>query len=374
MAFYLTIFATFVFASVLEQIESKWQRQKHELKITSVIKRVFYYITDNFYLLFFIALLWVLLCFRSFSVGGDLVNYKAFYDYLFTDTMVSNYEPLYTGLNYLLKLCGFSFRAVIIVQTTFCLAVLFIFVKTFAKNKMVSLTIMFAYGYFSFYASGLRQAIALAFVMLAIISMFRRNYFWSVALIIVGALFHYSAILALAFPIFHKIKYSNLKMFIFLGISAVVLAVAPYIIDWLSTNGIDIIRNFHESGVYIGVWPWIHTALMVLGLAIFCYIGKKFKLLKDNQDSVFLWCITFLIAIRLLSNFLQFPNAYRNYWYIMPLVIIFSINLFKRLCGFIPQNKRYLKYIIILIALGLATYYCIGVFNIDSSGVVPYSF
>ena len=194
--------------------------------------------STNRSLVVFFAIFLALLCLRDIYVGCDLVNYRrilycagsddmsAYHEmlvreierayasnlyideqraelYQFAETMafdyatVSNLEPLYAALNYLLAWLSLDIRALIVVCAVVSVVPVAYFGVRESKFPMLTMVLFVGVAPFAFYFSGLRQVIAMAMMIPMYYSVRDKKFVKFFVFLAVAMGFHYSAIVAL---------------------------------------------------------------------------------------------------------------------------------------------------------------------------------
>ena len=157
---------------------------------------------------FFVILIVLLSC-RSIYCGIDLMNYKTFFDF-------SHYRPFdfvrvkygievgYHIIEYLVALCTQNFQ--ILLSVIACIALIPVWIMYTKESEMPFLTIVLFLTIvpFGMYFSGLRQVIAMAFVVPAYYCIKHKKLVWFLIISVIAIFFHSSSLVIMVlYPVYH---------------------------------------------------------------------------------------------------------------------------------------------------------------------------
>lgn len=247
------------------------------------------------YILMFLLLLFVF-TFRSENTGADTIEYvkifKASTQLVEFNNLLDTfnyYEPLFLLVNYLVRLITENYTVYFFVCGCIISYSYVRFIYTFWDAKKNHLFLVIFAAAFHYDLNVLRSALATSFVLLSLCSIYEKRYFKSVMLIMIGILFHYTAIINIPLPIFYyliekKEKISKKKTVVLLFIGMLILfVIVPKLSGILSfTRYQSYLGNMNTVNI-LGLWNIIAT----IGLAILMFHSKKIKTRRGNCLVVF---------------------------------------------------------------------------------------
>lgn len=149
-----------------------------------------------------IVLLYLILALKGTSVGNDIETYKSWYETTksipFNDYSYCYMERGYILLMKLFTRIGFSFQLFTAVLYLIILYPIYLLIKRYSPDVMVSVMTLYCLNYFVFICSGLRQAIAMSLCVYAYIIACRseKKYLLiSLIIVILSSFIHKSALL-----------------------------------------------------------------------------------------------------------------------------------------------------------------------------------
>ena len=203
MALYISI-AIFLIAGLLLEFTAT----RKEATVTEENSRLKKENKHTFYQLVFflivIFVLWFLTAFRSARIGNDTLNY-VWYFQLFGERGIdpnSRIEIGYQILNILVYKISPNPYFFLGVVATICYVGTGVYIYKYSDNIVYSTVLLFPIAY-SFFASGLRQAIAMVICLYAYQAIKNKKIIRAILLIAFATLFHTSALLMLVL-LFHK--------------------------------------------------------------------------------------------------------------------------------------------------------------------------
>tara|TARA_R100000935_G_scaffold4427_1_gene10473 strand:+ start:23107 stop:24177 length:1071 start_codon:yes stop_codon:yes gene_type:complete len=209
---YLTLLFLVVFIACLGR--QTWNRN---LKISSL-----YLI--GFILIFFAGV-------RDLSVGTDTYTYVSFLNIIQSLQDISTFQ-LEPGFSLLVLVANKLSDGHILYLSLIALIVVFLHIKTIyhlVQKYEISLFIFIAFGTYTFFFNGARQAIAAAIVFAAIPSLLDKKFWKYLIFIFIAFFFHKSAILAM--PLYFLAKpYIGLRQwaFVFIGIAILTVFLSSF--------------------------------------------------------------------------------------------------------------------------------------------------
>src|SRR5690554_3242357 len=154
-----------------------------------------HYKLDRWFLLGIAFLLVFVPAAIRYDIGTDYVNYLAIYEGTSATKTLEPYkfkEPFFYFVNWFLRSIGAHFQWMFATFAFIFTAVAF---KAYPKKNAWLLHFLFFSMLWFFSFNGMRQAVALAWCLLAMFNFFERKYFAFFVLSFIGATFHQSALL-----------------------------------------------------------------------------------------------------------------------------------------------------------------------------------
>ena len=168
--------------------------------------------------------------FRGAACGNDTENYREFFQKVVTQRDLwyavqhTSFEPLFTALTFLLSRLTRDPQILFVVTALFSFAVSGRFFARYSQAPCFSLYLFFTLQIFDFYISGIRQAIAIAVLLLAYEALDKGHNVRSLLLILLAGLFHRTA--WLWFPVFFLLRIRRRRTFVWVtGLSGMVCLV-----------------------------------------------------------------------------------------------------------------------------------------------------
>lgn len=203
MALYICI-AIFLIAGLLLEFTARRKKAtvtKENSKVKKENKHTGYQVL---FFLVVIFVLWFLTAFRSANIGNDTVTYVKYFN-LFAENGImqnSRIEIGYQILNILVSKISLNPYFFLGFVATICYLGTGIYIYKYSDNIVYSTVLLFPIAY-SFFASGLRQAIAMVICLYAYQAIKNKKIIRAILLIAFATLFHTSALLMLVL-LFHK--------------------------------------------------------------------------------------------------------------------------------------------------------------------------
>ena len=295
------------------------------------------------------ALYWLALFFLfifsgfRYEVGCDWKTYSLIFQYdLTANNALSQLsgEFLYLGLMQLLHEFDLSFRSLNI-ATSF----LFFFgLSSLARreiNPLSFLVLAFPILILNLPMSGIRQAVAVGFMCLAITSFVDKKLIKFLTLVFLGAMFHSSAIIfILLAPFVHgNFSVKNILVALILSLPVIWVIYTSGLIDIITMRYLD--SNLDSFGAMYRL-----SILSITGLFFLIYLSPMWKRLYPHDYKIVhigSWMMLFCIALIPLSSVI----ADRIGFYLIP----FQLMIFSRMPYF---DTKYDKLLSVLPYLGLS--------------------
>jgi len=273
-------------------------------------------------------------------------------------------DPAYTLINWL----GSFFRDGIYIVNLVC-GILFTFgLMSFCRNQprpWLTLTVALPYLVMVVAMGYTRQAVAIGLVMLAISRLQSRGLGHYVFLIILAALFHRSAIIALFFALFVRSNRSRVLVFVGIGLMLILLINFLLInqLDYFESNYLDV--NLDSAGASL------RLIMGFIPIVLFLLLQKKYSLDSKTKNYwlSMAWTAFIFIPIFMFSPSSTAVDRVFLYWYPLQLYI------FARLpdaFGIVGQPNLFWVVLIILYSISVMMVWLL--FANFSSYWLPYRF
>ncbi len=323
--------------------------------------------------------------FKAYSVGSDTFEYLNYYNLakgdpnrLFKNPITNKFEFGFTFLNSLLVLNHLPFRVMFFIISTFVAIVLVLFVNKVSVNKLMSFILFIALGFFAQSLSAYRQIVAIALTLLAISKLVDKKWVAASLLILLGATFHISALLALGIIPLRFIKPKLWFVGICFGVVIAGSFAMPQILKLLEIlTPLDYYtKYFVVLNYYLGASDVLNTlySVALILLFVFLYVFKN-KLKLDERDKEFynFYLLIFMVVplfriVGFIANMPQLLNRLSMYFFV---VLIVLIPLFVK--GLQHNKKLYVLANVMVYVVAIA--YMIYLYAIKNTcGIYPFAF
>ena len=339
----------------------------HEIVATMLLPNQFGFVAkkncNNSIILFFV--LWfILLSLRHISCGIDLVAYE--YDYFnvsqlkFLDVFKyhDGVDSLYFVYNWILAHIYTDFRLVIIITAFLCTAVTGWYYWKESEIFVLTLLLFVTNACYQMFYSGLRQSIAMLFVVPAYYFVKEKKFFQFIVIVFLARYFHQSAfIMLLLYPIYHiplRSKYFVLVMLLVALFFLMKVQIFNMIVPFLSEKWSGSVAK-EASGYSV----WAFFILLLIYSFIVCDERKMNYEISGLRNV--------LVLMTLIQGFAPIHTlAMRmNYYFIMLFPIIIP-KLINRPKDGLENVAQLTKWILVLF---LFLFYLFGVCNMDRNAL-----
>ena len=160
-------------------------------------------------------MMYLILALKGVSVGNDIEGYKATYEFTkilsFSDF---SYAAMESGYMFLMKVCnmiGMSFQLFAALLYAIILYPIYLLIKRYSPNVMISVMVLLCLEYFVFTCSALRQSVGISICVLAFLLSEKlkgkKAFIYPLMIIILASFFHKSALIFI--PLLFVIKLEN---------------------------------------------------------------------------------------------------------------------------------------------------------------------
>ena len=202
----------------VEAIETILQPYK---KVDFISKR------KNASIIIFFIIFFIMLALRSTSCGTDVRNYENFFYFSskadFSDIFKDNkyIEPLYYALNWCIVRIYPDFRVILVFVAFLSTFFLGLFYKNESEHAPLTILLFVTNACFTIIFSGLRQAIAMQFMIPAYYFAKQKKLVPFILVVVLATYFHLSAlIILLLYPVFHM-RLKNKHLIVVLSVIAI---------------------------------------------------------------------------------------------------------------------------------------------------------
>ena len=186
-----------------------------------------------------IGIMWLMIGFRPIYIGSDTASYSETFQKILTLNTKGSREPLFFISTYLIRLLTDNLHVYfLIMESVYCVA-LFHIMKKYLNNpneSLIAVTLLYLLGFYAFSVAGLRQTIAIGFIILAFIAADNKKWLYYVLCVALAFGFHNTALIALAIPLFTRISIRKVAIPLILAMVIVANYMPANIIDFMSSE------------------------------------------------------------------------------------------------------------------------------------------
>ena len=204
---------------------------------------------------------------RSSHVGGDSFNYRGMFELLVDKNIefafaYSEKDPVFYVLLSLLGKVTDNYSVFFAIVAALFTITVWVYIYKYSDDPVLSVIVLLAFNLYQFSLTGMRQTIAMSFVVLAIMAVHEEKkiipYIW----VLIASLFHLSALMCLIIPILCKIRLSTV---------AIRIAAIPLVICFVFRNSIAgiLVGLVSERGYGIDLSTSGYTMMLVIFILFF---------------------------------------------------------------------------------------------------------
>ena len=284
-----------------------------------------------------------ILGFRSYSIGSDTSSYIE--EYISGDYFIRIVDQGFSYFNYWLHEFGLSPRLYLMIVSLIIVLPVFAFISRYSQiNKSFTVLLYLSIGNFTFNLAGMRQSLAIAFILIGLV-LFNRiertlpKYIIVISAIYLAYMFHYSAIVCiLLIPLlwFSDYRFPKDKKFI------KILLIALPIIIMYSTKYVANVVNFFMISKYENYETVFGDANVISYIVIpYCiYLYTLFLYFRSNssdwEKNFCFYCSIVHMCIAACTLYMPMLGRF-EYYFSMPLICLIA-NLTMKL----PLSTRQL--------------------------------
>ncbi len=331
-------------------------------------------------LLFSIVLIYLICVLRSTTVGRDIPGYERIYEETIGIPWENfNYVNFENGYIFLMKVCiklGLSFQAFFAVVYFIILWPIYLFIKKYSKNKLISVLMYVCYILFEFDLTGLRQALAISIVLLAFIALLeahRFNKMLYIVLVLVAASFHKSAYVALVFlPL---LAIHSLGWYAFSMVIATVVSILArqylfvYIKELFGKDSFSLNAGLHIGGNIVFMMAIVAFVMFILFLQKRTAINEKgIQNVESKEATIDAFMLKAFMFGIVLSIFFGMETSARSFMYFSQTIMI----LLPNVCEKVDKRSKFL--IKIILVSFFVVFFYFNTLQANSFDIVPYRF
>jgi len=291
-------------------------------------------IINKYKLHIFIFILFLTIGGFRYEVGADWFSYR---DIFIENNISFSIENLLTDpLFYLLqRLCYIlenSFSLFIFITFFITFYFKYVVIKKYSINMYMSLIIYFSGIFLIFDINGIRQGLALTFVLYSFRYIFERNFLKYLFFVFISSFLHLSAIIVLPIYFLYNTKMTNKKyilfsfVFIVLGLS-ISNVIFPFIDQFIINTGYSGRLDYYSNSVnYTTTFNFFDIASI---RRIVLWIFILFTTWKDNSIQTMFYKNVYMFSLLIFySSLNSLEVAYRlSYYYFLVEIFIIPISI-----------------------------------------------
>ena len=318
--------------------------------------------TNNLYYIVIISTVLIVIAgFRHVTIGIDTLNYKNIFDSVntngFDKLLYQSTEIGYTLFQILIGKIFSDFQMLLIISAIFYVSVISYLIFCYSKNPMISYLLFMFFDFYTFSFSGIRQTLAITFVLLAFIQIRNKKMFLFLLLVLIASTFHITALIFLPTYWLGKFNLSR-KNLVFFFLCGLFIFLTKDYFQMFMNNYARINYDAAETGGFRLYIVMIYTVMIGI------IYRKPFNL--NNSVNVYLFYMM-LSAVIIFPIIRYNPVTLRLYYYFFIFMVIYIPNILS-----VIKDKA-------IVFIGTVSYLLIGSFwfftsIINSKQLLPYLF
>lgn len=257
---------------------------------------------------------------RSSQVGGDSYNYRNMFEIIdrfnFKEIILtSKKDPIFFAFLKILRNITDNYSVLFAIVAGFFTVTVWMYIYKYSEDAVLSVIVLLAFNLYQFSLTGMRQTIAMGFVVLAIMAVYENKKLFPYIFIILGGLFHSSALLFLVIPIMRHIRMSTKVLRIMGGLLIVCFFLRGYIagilVQYVAERGYDLSLSNSGKIMMIVIGVLFGLALLFINEYAECdknycvqyymgWLAVFFEILVTSQNIFFRLAFYFLISFIIL--------------------------------------------------------------------------
>ena len=305
-----------------------------------------------------------LICVTGFryQVGADYIPYQEYFYQVLFKAEQGRFEYGYYLLNLVCTWVSDNPRFMFVVSAALFYTIVIIAVKRMSPDVSLSIFLIIGCGFFFYFMNGTRQMIAAAFVLLALTTLGKRHNLYFVLLVLLGSLFHLSALVCLVVLVLRQIPVSGKSI---VAITLLCLLFIRFLPTLAESAAVYFgYGDYLESGSVTArtglVQIAINFCILIFGLVMYLHSGVK--------DDIFRVCILMqLVAfiLALMTGQVVLIQRIQQFFAISQVILIP-----KALACIKTRQVRWILRLSIILIYVIYIYITVGLWN--SNLVLPY--
>ena len=300
----------------------------------------------------FFAMFIILLALRGLACGIDLVNYKTFFDF-------SHYRPFdfvrvkygielgYHFIEYIIAGFTQNFQVLLAVIGAASVIPVWIMYSKESSNPFLTIVLFLTVVPFTLYFSGIRQALAMAFIVPAYYCAKNKKLILFIIITIISVFFHASSLVIIViYPLYH-VRITKKWLYFTVPIMVLILiyneAVFGFLLQMLVGKYMDKYVDYETAG---GAYMFL---TMLVAFAVFSFVVTDDK--KIDGDLIGLRNLL-LLAICIQCFAPIHPLAMRMNYYFLPFIPILISKV-------VEQRRPEMKQIVKIAVLAMSVFFTI---------------
>ncbi len=314
---------------------------------------------EKMFLIVVTVLFFFMFAMQSETSNGDLIGYMNAYnrykDYsisAFVQNFMDIKDPIYHLCGLIVSKIGLDFHAWrVIIGFFYCYSAYYL-ISRFSSNIYISLIVLITVGGFGFTFSGLRQTLAMAFLMFSFKYLVNKKIIKFVLWVVAAGLFHSTAVVfLLAYPLYCiGFRVRNL-LIVTAGAVLLILFARPLLQFYINIMGQeDIYNNYLETESVLSLSGVVIFSFITLFCIIFIINGGKDAKYKELCNLAI-----FSVAFRILSA-TMLAELFRISMYFS----IFDVLMIAEACTCDKYNTTQVRIKTLGATLAMSAYYFIS--------------
>lgn len=290
-----------------------------------------------------VAITLILTCFSGLRTWwmGDLIKYYTLFrncngpewqSYVYDDWINSGIRIFFHFIGSL----GLGYQVAIFLIAAFSAIALGVVVYRYSPSPFWSYLMWLSMGFYFFTYSGLKQTIAMAFLMLALVGLLENRFWRFLSMTLLGALFHAPAMIFLiAYP-FSRMKFNRMYLIVIFSLVALVFVFRSLIVNFMSQLYYDETEEIANS---TGVGGRFLMMAFILFISIVLRPLKKGDMIYNKVFNLMVLALALQIFSVFSNNYTRLADYYYQFVVLfMPLMLQNSAN--KTYVKTIPGQSR----------------------------------
>ena len=271
-----------------------------------------------------------ILGFRSYKIGSDTSSYIA--EYISGDYFIRGVEQGFSYFNYWLHEFGLSPRLYLMIVSLIIVIPVFAFISRYSQiNKSFTVFLYLTIGNFTFNLSGMRQSLAIAFILIGLV-LFNRiertlpKYIIVISAIYLAYMFHYTAFVCiLLIPLLWFSSYSfpkdkKLIKILLIALPIIMMYSTKYVANVVNFFMISKYENYETDFGDANVISYIVIPYCMYLYTLFLYYSSHSS---DWKKNFCFYCSIVHMCIAACTLYMPMLGRF-EYYFSMPLICLIA--------------------------------------------------